>query len=107
MGGTMFGKGAYFAEKSSKADEYASTNRGIYQGIYAILVCRVCCGEMYRVTRSDIPAIEKALKSGKYDFVLGDGEASVGTYREFVVYRERQIYPEYVVLYRRSMEDDT
>jgi hypothetical protein len=105
--GTMFGKGAYFAEKSSKADEYASTNPGIYQGIYSMLVCRVVCGDMYRVTRSDIPAIEKAMKSGAYDSVLGDREASVGTYREFVVFRERQIYPEYVVLYRRVTDDES
>jgi hypothetical protein len=105
--GTMFGKGAYFAERSSKSDEYASTDKdSIYKGIYAILVCRVCCGEMFRVTRSDIPAIERAIKSGKYDAVLGDREASVGTYREFVVFAERQIYPEYVVLYRRVDEDD-
>jgi len=105
--GTMFGKGAYFAEKSSKSDEYASTDKdSIYKGIYSLLVCRVCCGKMFRVTRSDIPAIERAMKSGKYDAVLGDREASVGTYREFVVYQERQIYPEYVVLYRRVHEDD-
>merc|ERR1711879_739466 len=104
--GTMFGKGAYFAERSSKSDEYASTNKGIYQGIYSLLLCRVCCGEMFRVTRSAIRAIEKALKSGEYDSVLGDREASVGSYREFVVYRERQIYPEYVVLYKRVADDD-
>eukprot|EP00929_Paragymnodinium_shiwhaense_P097815 TRINITY_DN59411_c0_g1_i1.p1 TRINITY_DN59411_c0_g1~~TRINITY_DN59411_c0_g1_i1.p1 ORF type:complete len:498 (-),score=64.71 TRINITY_DN59411_c0_g1_i1:13-1506(-) len=102
--GTMFGRGAYFAERSSKADEYATTNSGIYHGIYALLISRVCCGEMFRVTRSDIPAIEQALKTGNYDSVLGDREAKVGTYREFVVFRQKQIYPEYVVLYKRVMD---
>jgi len=104
--GTMFGKGAYFAECPSKSDEYASTGQGIYSHMYAILVCRVCCGEMFRVTKSDIPAIEKALKGGRFDAVLGDREASVGTYREFVVYKERQIYPEYCVLYKHVFGDD-
>ena len=30
------------------------------------------------------------------------GEASVGTYREFVVFDAAQIYPEYVILYERE-----
>merc|ERR1711998_686726 len=45
--GTMFGRGAYFAEASSKADEYAQTDdSGVFTGIYALLVCRVALGEM-------------------------------------------------------------
>lgn len=103
--GAMFGRGAYFAECSSKADEYSYEGNGIYAGIYAMLLCRVCCGEMKRVFRSDVPAIERALESGVCDSILGDRAASVGTYREFVVFRERQIYPEYVVLYRRVNEE--
>jgi len=107
--GTLFGKGAYFAECASKSDEYATSGRGIYKGIYAMLLCRVCCGEMLRVLRAADARIEDALTSGTHDSVLGDREASVGTYREFVVYREKQIYPEYVVLYKRLTdlsEDD-
>jgi len=34
--------------------------------------------------------------------VLGDRKASVGTYREFVVYGDDQVYPEYLVLYSRE-----
>eukprot|EP00746_Dinoflagellata_sp_MGD_P164298 gnl/MRDRNA2_/MRDRNA2_92853_c0_seq1.p1 gnl/MRDRNA2_/MRDRNA2_92853_c0~~gnl/MRDRNA2_/MRDRNA2_92853_c0_seq1.p1 ORF type:complete len:497 (-),score=68.63 gnl/MRDRNA2_/MRDRNA2_92853_c0_seq1:435-1925(-) len=103
--GTMFGKGAYFAECCSKSDEYAKDDgTGIYKGIYALLLCRVVCGELFRVEKSDIPAIEDAMRSGDYDSVLGDREAKVGTYREFVVFRERQIYPEYLVLYRREFD---
>eukprot|EP00928_Gymnodinium_smaydae_P015504 TRINITY_DN15732_c0_g1_i1.p1 TRINITY_DN15732_c0_g1~~TRINITY_DN15732_c0_g1_i1.p1 ORF type:complete len:387 (-),score=42.38 TRINITY_DN15732_c0_g1_i1:90-1250(-) len=103
--GSMFGRGAYFAECSSKADEYATDGQGIYKGIYAMLLCRVCCGEMFRVLRRDDALITEALASGDYDSVLGDRESSVGTYREFVVYRERQIYPEYVVLYKRVIDE--
>eukprot|EP00929_Paragymnodinium_shiwhaense_P085749 TRINITY_DN4617_c0_g5_i1.p1 TRINITY_DN4617_c0_g5~~TRINITY_DN4617_c0_g5_i1.p1 ORF type:complete len:362 (-),score=62.08 TRINITY_DN4617_c0_g5_i1:92-1177(-) len=104
--GTMFGKGAYFAESSSKADEYAKQGNGIYTGIYAMLLCRVTCGEMFRVLRAEPDACMEAVRAGKYDSVLGDREASVGTFREFVVYRQRQIYPEYVVLYKRVFEEE-
>jgi len=105
--GTMFGRGAYFAEASSKADEYAQTDdSGLYSGIYALLVCRVALGEIFRVTKSNIPAIEKSLASGEFDAVMGDREAAVGTYREFVVFDEAQIYPEYIILYRRVLHED-
>ena len=99
--GTMFGHGAYFAEMCSKSDEYAKDGTDLYDGIYALLLCRVCCGEMFRVLKSDHKAIDAALESGRYDAVLGDREAAVGTYREFVIFEEDLIYPEYVVLYTR------
>jgi len=103
--GCMFGAGAYFAERSTKSDEYATEGHGAYKFIYAMVICRVCCGELYRVTKSEPKKIDKAIRSGEYDGVLGDREASVGTYREFVVFRERQIYPEYVVLYKRLFDE--
>lgn len=100
--GTMFGGGAYFAEASSKSDEYANTDPGgVFAGKYAFLLCRVLVGNAFYITQSDIPAIEEALATGSYDAVLGDREAAVGTYREIVVFDESQIYPEYVVVYER------
>eukprot|EP00927_Polykrikos_kofoidii_P086963 TRINITY_DN9897_c0_g2_i1.p1 TRINITY_DN9897_c0_g2~~TRINITY_DN9897_c0_g2_i1.p1 ORF type:complete len:539 (+),score=59.72 TRINITY_DN9897_c0_g2_i1:99-1715(+) len=100
--GTFFGKGCYFAECSSKCDEYAREGDSILAGVYALLLCRVACGNMFRITHSDLSQIEQALKTGEYDSVLGDREASVGTYREFVVFDEELVYPEYVVLYERK-----
>lgn len=100
--GTMFGRGCYFAECSSKSDEYAKAGEGQLAGIYGVLVCRVACGELFRVTKSDHKIIQQALDSGMYDGVLGDREASVGTYREYVVFSEDLIYPEYIILYRRD-----
>jgi hypothetical protein len=112
--GTMFGNGAYFAECSSKADEYASSGSGVghalgFRGFaqkddeFAILVCRVCCGQVFRALRaSDQSKFLPLIEQGAIDGVLGDREASVGTYREFVVFNEAQIYPEYRVLYRRT-----
>lgn len=39
--------------------------------------------------------IEDALATGRFHCVLGDREAAVDTYREFVIFDEAQIYPEY------------
>jgi len=112
--GAMFGKGAYFAECCSKADEYASPGSAMRQTLgfrgfsqkqdeFAILLCRVCCGKMFRALRaSDQTQFVPMIQQGLIDGVLGDREASVGTYREFVVFKEAQIYPEYRVLYRRN-----
>lgn len=100
--GTYFGRGCYFAECSSKADEYAKEGEHILAGVYALLLCRVTCGSVFRTDRPDDKAIDAALDSSEYDSVLGDREASVGTYREFVVYDEELAYPEFVVLYERK-----
>lgn len=112
--GTMFGKGAYFGECASKADEYASAGSGVGQALgfrgfaqandeFAILVCRVCCGKVFRALRaSDKSEFLPLIEQGAIDGVLGDREASVGTYREFVVFNEAQVYPEYRVIYRRK-----
>jgi len=104
--GTMFGHGAYFAECSSKADEYAEEGSGIYAGLFCMLLCRVTCGQMLRVTQSAVPYIEGALAARTCDSVLGDREASGGTYREFIVFSAEQVYPEFVVLYRRETEEE-
>jgi len=100
--GTMFGRGCYFAECSSKSDEYAKSGSGQLQNVYGMLVCRVACGELFRVLKSDLKSIEQAIACGFYDGVFGDREASVGTYREYVVFTEDVIYPEFIVLYQRE-----
>ena len=42
------------------------------------------------------------INSENYDSVLGDRQASVGTYREFVVYDQYRVYPEYMIMYSRE-----
>mmetsp|Transcript_9957 Transcript_9957/g.16583 ORF Transcript_9957/g.16583 Transcript_9957/m.16583 type:complete len:288 (-) Transcript_9957:12-875(-) len=45
--GTMYGAGAYLAESSTKADEYAKDEKnGYYEGVFAMLICRVCMGKL-------------------------------------------------------------
>lgn len=100
----LFGPGAYFAESSSKADEYAQPDE--FSGLCAMLVCRVLCGELYRaLSRLDADAILKPSFAERYDGVLGDREALAGTYREFVIFSREQAYPEYIVIYDRQYKD--
>ena len=107
--GAAFGKGAYFAERSTKSDEYVvetPVKIGLSQEThYAMLLCRVCLGELYRITDFDRSAERHVLGSSKYDSLLGDREAVRGTYREFIVYDGAQVYPEYVIIYKRCDQE--
>jgi len=99
----LYGRGLYFAECSSKCDEYSKDLD--HDGIYGLLLCRVVLGEVLQMTAGGEAAqkmISAAMESGLYDAVLGNREACVGTYREFVVYDERRVYPEFVVHYSRQ-----
>merc|ERR1712032_219137 len=83
-----------------KADEYARDDvSGEYAELYAVLLCRVVLGRPY-VTESPGDYSEQ-VTSGDYDCVLGDREKAVGTFREFVLFHEASIFPEYAVFYRR------
>eukprot|EP00929_Paragymnodinium_shiwhaense_P037862 TRINITY_DN2008_c0_g1_i2.p1 TRINITY_DN2008_c0_g1~~TRINITY_DN2008_c0_g1_i2.p1 ORF type:complete len:961 (+),score=141.05 TRINITY_DN2008_c0_g1_i2:71-2953(+) len=103
--GTMFGPGVYLAEASSKADEYARDENtgGAYDGLFAVLVCRAVLGHSY-VTEKPGNFAEKCT-SGNFESIVGDREKAVGTYREFILFDEGSIYPEYVAFYRREYDD--
>jgi len=103
--GTMFGPGVYLAESSAKSDEYArDENTGsAYDGLFAVLLCRVVVGSSYVVEKPG-DYTEKCT-SGEFDSVVGDREKAVGTFREFIVFDEASIYPEYVAFYRREYKD--
>lgn len=98
--GTLYGRGAYFAESITKADEYAKPND---RGEYAVLLCRVLGGRvMY--TDEENPDPEELLQScieGPYDCILGDREKCRNTFREFVFYDSENLYPEYIIHYKR------
>lgn len=104
--GTMYGAGAYLAESCTKADEYSYDEPGgYYDGIFAMILCRVCMGKFYYTTSRDTEAGDK-VASGEFDSTLGDRSKSVHTFREFVVYNADQLYPEYIVLYSRVHRSD-
>jgi hypothetical protein len=101
--GTMFGSGMYLAECSSKSDEYArDDNGGTYPGLMALLVCRCLVGNP-SVVQEPGDYTSKAKEQG-FDCVVGDRESKVGTYREFIFFDERQVIPEYAVIYRRQYD---
>jgi hypothetical protein len=106
--GTMYGPGAYFAECSSKSDEYGRDEKdGIYSGLNCLLLCRVLLGEMMVIQvggNSVHDVIKAAMESNAFNSILGDRQAAVGTYREFVVYKEDQVYPEYAIIYKRKYD---
>jgi hypothetical protein len=102
--GTMFGYGVYLAECVSKSDEYArDDNGGTYPGLMAMLVCRALVGKPHTAVEAGDHIA--AAKASQCDCVLGDRESKVGTYREFVFWDERQIIPEYTVIYRRQYNE--
>merc|ERR1719331_2299133 len=99
--GTMFGYGIYLAECVSKSDEYArDDNGGTYPGLMAMLMCRSLVGNPYVV--QDAGDHVAAAKAEGMDSVIGDRESKVGTYREFIFFDERQVLPEYAVIYKRQ-----
>jgi hypothetical protein len=105
--GAMYGPGAYFAESCTKADEYAFDEPGgFYDGIRALILCRVCMGNMYYTTKFGQEEAYEKVKAGQCDSTLGDLKKHRKTFREFVIYDSDQIYPEYVILYQRIHKAD-
>ena len=51
--------------------------------------------------RPDVDALVQKCVNGPFHSVLGDREKIHKTYREFIVYDDDQVYPEYVVWYQR------
>eukprot|EP00933_Yihiella_yeosuensis_P050933 TRINITY_DN48744_c0_g1_i1.p1 TRINITY_DN48744_c0_g1~~TRINITY_DN48744_c0_g1_i1.p1 ORF type:complete len:627 (-),score=120.81 TRINITY_DN48744_c0_g1_i1:336-2165(-) len=102
--GTLYGRGIYFAENSTKADEYCHPDPT--SGLCTMLICRVVLGRILyndEVTPDPRHLEEKCLK-GDFQAVLGDRRACRGTFREFAVFDEDAIYPSYIVTYKRVME---
>jgi len=107
--GTLYGAGIYFAEACSKADEYAQDDMdGLYQGLFAMLLCRVVCGDLLHtadVKPNVKDLVNDVVDEKKHHSVLGDREKARNTYREFIVYDNNQAYPEYIIIYRRVLDE--
>lgn len=98
--GTLYGRGIYLAENSSKSDEYADPDE---KGIRTMLLCRTTLGRAFYTDsmESQPRQCEIACLRGPYHSVLGDRRKARGTFREFVVYDQDQAYAEFVVSYSR------
>lgn len=108
---SMMGMGNYFAESSTKSDQYADdkSNRR-YQGLNMFLV-RILLGNIYRaedIHQYKHPPCTKCLNDKctnqnhkHFDSVVADfGDGSL--FREFIVYKASQCYPEYIITYNRT-----
>jgi hypothetical protein len=104
--GTMYGNGIYMAECSSKSDEYGRDDGGnTFPGLNALLVCRSFVGTPHVVDKAGDHV--STAKSNGSDCVCGDREtAGPKTYRELVFFDEKQLYPEYTIIYRRQWDAD-
>eukprot|EP00930_Biecheleria_cincta_P085421 TRINITY_DN74810_c0_g1_i1.p1 TRINITY_DN74810_c0_g1~~TRINITY_DN74810_c0_g1_i1.p1 ORF type:complete len:750 (+),score=113.44 TRINITY_DN74810_c0_g1_i1:61-2250(+) len=123
--GTLYGKGIYLAENVTKSDEYGEGPRGRageeerpgndvrpppgpipeLRRHSAMIVCRSLLGKVrYSDERSPNPdALQQSCRgqAPAFDSVLGDRRKVNGTFREFVLYNDDQVYPEFVVVYER------
>ena len=104
----LFGAGVYFAENSSKSDEYCTPDK---TGSCFMFLCRVMLGTPFlaeqpmRQLRRP-PNLPGSNPSQLCDCVIGVTAAThpgafLQRYREFVVYDRRQAYPELLIEYKR------
>ncbi|CAJ1352678.1 unnamed protein product [Effrenium voratum] len=98
--GTLYGRGTYFAESITKADEYAKANE---EGLCCVLVCKVAAGHvLYNDEVSpDAEKLQQSCISGEHHSILGDREKCRGTFKEFVIFDADQVYVEYALFYKR------
>lgn len=117
----LFGHGIYFAENSSKSDEYITADP---QGLCYIFLSRVTLGNPFISTsmHKDIkrpPCIKghfdtevRGCDHERHDSIVGEVEspqypnALLKRYREFIVYDRSQCYAEYLISFRRVNEEN-
>merc|ERR1719261_2595 len=109
--GTLYGRGVYIGEASTKADEYAFINQGEHSttkmapnGLRCMLICRTMLGRVkYNDEKvpADVHGLVNNVLKGNFDSILGDRRKCRGTFREFVVFDKDQLYPNYILAYKR------
>lgn len=106
-GNPLYGYGVYCAESSTKADEYSSIiEEGLPAdiGCHTMLVCRVVGGlcRLVDTNEFDTEELRRDVFDGPFHSVLGDRVSKMGKpYREFVVYDCNQVFPEFLLYYKR------
>lgn len=106
-GTPLYGFGVYMAESITKADEYADPiTEGLDMdiGCSCVLVLRAM-GGLCRVVDTnefDTDELRHDVFDGAFHSVLGDRVVKLGKpYREVVVYDSAQVFPEFILYYRR------
>lgn len=105
--GGMFGAGIYFAEHSSKSNQYvygfgggsgcpAHKDRSCYLCHRQMLLCRVTLGRGFQL----LSAMKMAHAPPGHHSVAGRPSQGGLCFPEYVVYRGEQAYPEYLITYQ-------
>jgi hypothetical protein len=101
--GSLYGEGIYFAENSCKGQQY---NNRDANGVYCLLYCRVALGDIYTTPKCLGHKFKRPEFDGKlYDSVVAPTGPMEGhhhdeqIHREFVVFENSQVYPEFCVYY--------
>ncbi|XP_067002471.2 poly [ADP-ribose] polymerase tankyrase [Anabrus simplex] len=105
--GGMFGAGIYFAEHSSKSNQYVygigggtgcpmHKDRSCYICHRHLLLCRVTLGKSFL----QFSAMKMAHAPPGHHSVVGRPSAGGLNFPEYVVYRGEQAYPEYLITYQ-------
>ncbi|KAH8853078.1 Tankyrase-1 [Schistosoma japonicum] len=104
--GGMFGAGIYFAENSSKSNQYvygigggagcpAHKSRSCYVCSRQLLLCRVALGRSF----IQFNAMKVAHAPPGHHSIVGRPSAGGLNFSEYVIYRGEQAYPEYLITY--------
>ncbi|KAI0235048.1 Poly [ADP-ribose] polymerase tankyrase-2 [Lamellibrachia satsuma] len=105
--GGMFGAGIYFAENSSKSNQYVygigggtgcpvHKDRSCYICHRQLLLCRVVLGKSFL----QFSAMKMAHAPPGHHSIIGRPSSGGLTFAEYVVYRGEQAYPEYLITYQ-------
>uniref|UniRef100_T1I1W7 Poly [ADP-ribose] polymerase n=1 Tax=Rhodnius prolixus TaxID=13249 RepID=T1I1W7_RHOPR len=111
--GGMFGAGIYFAEHSSKSNQYvygigggtgctSHKDRSCYVCHRHLLLCRVTLGKSFL----QFNAMKMAHAPPGHHSVVGRPSSGGLNFPEYVVYRGEQAYPEYLITYQIMKPED-
>ncbi|XP_055921141.1 poly [ADP-ribose] polymerase tankyrase [Eupeodes corollae] len=112
--GGMFGAGIYFAEHSSKSNQYvygigggigcpSHKDKSCYVCPRQLLLCRVALGKSFL----QYSAMKMAHAPPGHHSVIGRPSAGGLHFAEYVVYRGEQAYPEYLITYQIVKPEDS
>uniref|UniRef100_A0A674E9X1 Poly [ADP-ribose] polymerase n=1 Tax=Salmo trutta TaxID=8032 RepID=A0A674E9X1_SALTR len=112
--GGMFGAGIYFAENSSKSNQYVygigggtgcptHKDRSCYVCHRQLLFCRVTLGKSFL----QFSAMKMAHAPPGHHSVIGRPSVNGLAYAEYVIYRGEQAYPEYLITYQILKPEST
>uniref|UniRef100_A0A672Q1G1 Poly [ADP-ribose] polymerase n=1 Tax=Sinocyclocheilus grahami TaxID=75366 RepID=A0A672Q1G1_SINGR len=112
--GGMFGAGIYFAENSSKSNQYVygigggtgcptHKDRSCYLCHRQMLFCRVTLGKSFL----QFSAMKMAHAPPGHHSVIGRPSVNGLAYAEYVIYRGEQAYPEYLINYQIVKPEST